>query len=291
MKRTIICITGQRLRRSPFNSIILIGLNAVLAAGLLAGLGCTHLAKSRSKAKHQLEEQSRALTTAVVDTLQLEPPQERNSHGALALQLAREDQRIQGLPELPIQVEPLLGIFPSNTPPVVAERTQKKASAGLEKRFGEIEKVLRREHASEERLEEFGKAYEAEKNNQRLRWFKLFGSGSLLIAVAVAICVFFPAAIPILGRILAWLVGKIPALAGAAGVVSVKAFDAVVKALERTKTEKASEAPSQAPLANQRFPDLSATGNLLETLHLNLSREMDAEHKALVRTRKGALGL
>ncbi|HEV8544315.1 MAG TPA: hypothetical protein VGR78_18150, partial [Verrucomicrobiae bacterium] len=245
--------------------------------------------KSRAKAKNQLEEQSRALTTAVVDTLQLEPPEERNEESALALRLAREDQRIEGLPDVPIPVEPLLGIFPSNMPPTEAERAKQKANTALDARFAGVEKLLRREHATEERLEQFGEVYEAEKNERRLRWLKIFGSGSLLLGAAVALGVFVPAAIPILGRILAWLVSKVPALAGAVGVVSVKAFDAVVKGVERTKA--ASPEPSATSLGNERFDALPAPDGLLQVLHLNFSREMDAEHKALVRTRKGALGL
>ncbi|MGZ8939563.1 MAG: hypothetical protein ACXW32_10175, partial [Limisphaerales bacterium] len=96
---------------------------------------------------------------------------------------------------------------------------------------------------------------------------------------------FVPASLPLLGRMLAWCVGRFPALAGMAGVVSVKAFDAVVKAIERTK--------SAQPFQNHphQFGNLSATAPRLDELHWQLSREMDAAHKALVRKRKTALAL
>src|ERR1700759_9909 len=169
MKKRIIPITGKRLRNGSFDLLVSVALNGVIASALITTLGCTHFAKTHAKAKHELEEHSRALTTAVVDTLQLEPAAERNQHTTLALQLAREDQRIEGLPDVPIPVEPLLGIFPSNTPPAVAQSAQEKAGAALENRFARIEKLLTREHAAEERLQDFGATYEAERDERRLR--------------------------------------------------------------------------------------------------------------------------
>ncbi len=103
-----------------------------------------------------------------------------------------------------------------------------------------------------------------------------------LLAAFIAACLFFPAAAPILGRILAALVNRVPALAGLAGVVSVEAFDAIVTAIERSK--------EQVRLGNDstyasRGPAIPLHGALRD----HLSRELDASHKRLVAARKRAL--
>src|SRR5947209_6162439 len=96
--------------------------------------GCTHFAAKRAHARAQLEEHSRALTTAVVDTLQLQPPENRDPYTDFALRVAREDQRIEGLPLDPIPVEPFLQTNPTNALPKL------RAERALTKRFTEIEK-------------------------------------------------------------------------------------------------------------------------------------------------------
>jgi hypothetical protein len=45
----------------------------VVLAGMVICAGCTHTAKRRDRIQNRLDEHSRALTTAVVDTLQLQP--------------------------------------------------------------------------------------------------------------------------------------------------------------------------------------------------------------------------
>jgi hypothetical protein len=108
-----------------------------------------------------------------------------------------------------------------------------------------------------------------------------------LIGGGDALFVFCPLALPLVGRGLGWLVGKLPGLASAAGVVSVKAFDAVVRGIENAK-KNSSVAPT-VPVANTYHAagdsrrDKTTWITQLET---QLSREMDAAHKALVRARK-----
>src|SRR5688572_23613696 len=107
--------------------------------GLLCG--CTHLARSRRTIRHELDGHSQALTTAVVDALQMQPAETRDSYAALALELAHEDQRVEGLPVNPIPVGGLLGLAPTNTPPAETEEKQIAAREELERRFGRIEKL------------------------------------------------------------------------------------------------------------------------------------------------------
>jgi hypothetical protein len=239
----------------------------------LLAAGCTHVASKRAKIHSQLEEHSRALTTAVVDSLQLQPPEQRDHYTEFALRVAREDQRVEGLPLEPIPVEPFVRTNEINS--CITRRAERDLSV----RFAEIEKLIAAEKRQADRLIAFGETHEEAQNRTRALWAKWIGSGSLLIGGLVALCVFVPAAIPILARILGWLVSKIPALAGAVGVVSVKAFDAIVKGIERTK----SEASGVSRMTNE------STDTSSDKLHLNLSREMDAAHKALVRSRKATL--
>ena len=243
-------------------------------AALLLGTGCTHFAAKRARAHAELEEQSRALTTAVVDALQLQPPEQRDSYTEFALKAAREDQRVEGLPLEPIVVEPFVETNATNLLPRI------KAERALEARFAEIEKLLAAEKRATDRLIDFGATHEQLQNASRVRWKKWLGGTLLLLSGVIALCVFFPAAIPILGRILGWIVSKIPSLASAVGVVSVKAFDAVVRGIERTKAGSGDAALLQNQPAAARGDDWA------DKLHLNLSREMDASHKALVRARK-----
>ncbi len=239
----------------------------------LSATGCTHVAGKRAKLNTQLAEHSRALTTAVVDSLQLQPPEERDTYTQFALRVAREDQRIEGLPLHPVRVEPF--VQPNETNSLATLKAERHLSG----RFAEIEKLITAEKKQTDRLIAFGETHEENQNRTRTRWTKWIGSSSVLIGAIVVLCIFVPAAIPILGRILGWIVSKIPALAGALGVVSVKAFDAIVKGIERTKSE-----PSGISRISNETSD-----SWNDKLHLNLSREMDAAHKALVRSRKATL--
>jgi hypothetical protein len=121
--------------------------------------------------------------------------------------------------------------------------------------------------AAEDRLVEQGRIREQESNRGIVRRAWAWCVGTLGIGGMIALCIFFPAAIPILGRILAWVVGKLPALAGYIGVVSTKAFDAVVTGVDEFKRRL-------APAEKQE-------------LNKVLYAEQDAEHEVLVNARRG----
>lgn len=102
--------------------------------------------------------------------------------------------------------------------------------------------------------------------------WQAFGSISLTSAgllALIAMGVLVPASVPFVARLFALLVTRLPGLAGVTGVVSVQAFDAIVKAIERSK--------HQIRFANQ---------TAFEDLHAQLARELDTAHKRLVRARK-----
>jgi hypothetical protein len=268
---------------------------------LFAGGGCSHLARSRAKTASALEEHSRALTSGVVDALRFQPAEHRDAPAALALELARENERIQGLPAHPIAVKEMLGIADSGAPtePSEMQKKQRAAREDLQDRFSSIEHLVNRERDLSEHLVQLGSTFEQQQNHSRRAWAKLIGSSIGILGMLVALALFAPAALPLAGRLIGWLIGKIPSAAGAVGVVSVKAFDSVVRAVESTK-QNAPPAQGVKPLANEMNSSgplvgdsvsANGTGESLAVLQANLSRFMDAEHKALVKARKGALGL
>lgn len=93
------------------------------------------------------------------------------------------------------------------------------------------------QRANEAKLLEFGAKYEEERNKSILRriyaYFGFFGT----IAAVIALVIFCPPAAALMFRFVGWLVGKVPSVARAAGVVGKKAFDATVKGIGNARDE------------------------------------------------------
>jgi len=246
-------------------------------SGALALSGCTHWAVRQQETSANLAEESRVLTTAVVDTLNAQPTTNRDEYSEVARRLATQDQRLEGLPEQPLPVRPLIK-EERDTLAVAGDRQPGPARAALEERFEEQNRLITRARRAEGKLQTMGAQAEAERNARISRWTKWLSFGGLGLGGLVALMVLVPVCIPLLGRLLAWLAGKLPSLAGALGVVSLRAFDALVRGVERWK-----ESSRQGSLSE-------AQRTAIEALETNLSREMDAEHKELVRARKGTAG-
>jgi len=247
----------------------------LLAGGLITG--CTHHAARREKVSVKLAEESKALTTAVVDVLQNQPTTDRNVYTETALTFAKQDQRVEGLPLEPFDV---LGLL-TNSPAAREE---------VQERFATEEKLMATRAKAEEKLINFGERAEAERNRRIGWWTRVSTLGLGLIGGSVALFVFCPLALPLVGRGLGWLVGKLPGLASAVGVVSVKAFDAVVRGIEKAKKQNSPVAPTVSVANTQLLGDSRRDkASWIDKLENNLSREMDAAHKALVRVRKGVV--
>jgi len=205
------------------------GTTCVVAMAMLVGAGiatgCTHTAARREKINEALAEESRALTTAVVDTLQSQPSTNRDVFAVTALAFAKQDQRVEGLPLKPFDVPALLmGMGVTNDiPPLSGPPAIEAAREEVEERFAKQDWLLEKRAVAEVRLIDLGAKAEEARNQRITRWTKLGVWGTTLIGGAVALFVFCPIALPICGRLLGWLVGKIPSLASGLGVVSVKA--------------------------------------------------------------------
>lgn len=253
------------------------------------------MALRRSKAASALQEESKALTTAVVDVLQSEPSTERSLYSLTALAFAKQDQRVEGFPAKSFDVPGLLTDLGATNQPEIARFTSHAPGASrreIAKRFELQNDLLAAVDKEESRLIELGAKAEAARNEKITRWTRFSLSAVTLVGGTIALFVFFPIAIPIAGRFLGWLVSKLPGLASTCGVVSVKAFDAVVRAIEKTRQETSPAAPT-VPVANtlqaQGTSRRAPVEDFLSKLQNQLSREMDAAHKALVRSRKTEL--
>ncbi len=235
---------------------------------LIQFAGCTHQAGRIKREETAVSRNEKALETRVqenvtgaLDALHMAPT---NPPTNLASALLQDTQQIVGLPVQRIPVGDILAGL-------------KPAVDDLQRRFDQTEALLKersalneRLQATEARLVEMGKLYEAEKNKNIVKrvWHSLVAT--LGIGGVIALCVFFPAIIPVLINCVGWLVGKVPQLASLFGVVSKKAFDAVVTGVEKVRD------------GLKTRPDEKAKADAI------LKEETDG-HELLIKSRKVAL--
>jgi hypothetical protein len=207
-----------------------------------------------------LAEESRALTTGALDTLGHAPS---NAPVALARRLLERDQQIEGVPAKRLDIAPILAGDPAAISGLNAILARVDSLTGERLR---LEAELDQANA---RLQEMGRLYEAERNRSIVS--RILGSLGVAgtIAAVVALFVFFPPALAIAGRLMAWLVAKLPAAAGFIGVVGTKAFDATVSGIEKARG--------------------AINSSEMEKVETVLSKSMDESHKVLVRARKAAI--
>lgn len=244
---------------------------AVCGVGLLGG--CTFKRGTLEKVESAvarndrgLQEESRALTTAVVDVLSVGPT---NEHSQLALEFARQDQLIEGMPLERIDVA---GILAGHADAVRSYETRIKLQDELLKERTALAAKLKN---AEQELIAMGRLYEAEKNKGVLRRIWTWGLGTLGVGGMIALAVIFPAVIPLLGSLVSWLVGKMPGLASYFGVVGKKAFDAVVLGVGNVRKELKS----------------SKADDTLKLVNTELQKATDEEHRRLIDYRRVEVGV
>lgn len=232
--------------------------------------GCTfkngqHGRRSEALAINQtvISEESRVMTTGIVDTLSVAPT---NSHVGLALDLAKQDQLLEGLPVTRLDINGLLA-------------NQKMAWDDLKGRYQSQNTLLHEKIAleaklreSEAKLIEFGKVYEAERNTGIVKRSWRWLLGTVGVGGVIALVIFCPALLPVLGNLLGFVVGKLPWLAGLFGVVSKKAFDGVVIGVER-------------------FRDSMKDSTAKQILDTELTKATDESHRQAITARKMALAI
>ena len=298
--------------------------NAVLrwlcVGALVLTTGCTHYADRHRKADAKLWDAAQVNNQAAVDALNLQPTPRRDGYTELARAFLEQNERVLGAPVEPVDVASLVSeqenvaketgerrveSSPSgegHAAAVLAEASAKSAVDTLAREsayrlppqvkalFSGQNQAVREQRRVTAKLEAMGERAEAKRNARISFWSRLTALIAVPAAGMIALLVFVPVAIPIVGRVLAWLVGRLPSLAGWIGVVSTKAFDATVRGIEHFKTKLGTPPSSSADgTAAGLAPALAANSvgpAAVEILHSSLSGAMDAEHKRLVRRRK-----
>lgn len=262
----------------------------LLAAVLLAG--CSGKARSIQKTRTALEanadeatERSRQFTTGALDSLRYAPT---NKPTNLAKTLLTWDQQLEGVPLTRLDVEAILA-------------DNRKANLALTNSFAEVQQLIidRDRLATElnqkqERLLHLGALYEQQQNRNIVKRVWRWAIGTFGIGGLIALMFFFPFLIPIFGKLVAWLVGMFPKIAGFVGVVGKKSFDSVVvgvqKVRDKVDKDKAGGISSvQAQAAMDSGEPIYTASQVKQLLSGALSTSTDRPDKALIETRKYAL--
>lgn len=201
---------------------------------LLLGSGCAWLSNSvkrltgqAEKQQEQLGEESKALTTGTVDALEMAPRDDKAVN--MARELAKADQQIEGMPRKRLPVAAALADDPA------ALKEMERRLAAIPVLQAELAETMAKLKEREGQLQELGKKYEEERATKLRTRIKRWALATLGVGGIVALVVFCPALIVPFGHFLAFLVGRIPKLAGAVGVVAKKGFDEVVEGVGKAR--------------------------------------------------------
>jgi hypothetical protein len=206
----------------------------VLCISLAVLAGCSISGKLRKAngrlgaTNSALDEVSRELTTGAADALS-HTNSPRTPHTEVALRFLRYEQQIEGLPVSRLPVSEMLSGDED-----ASDRVNARTSA-IETALAERRRLQSEVDELTGRLVELGQKYEEER--RKTVWRRIVASLGLggSIAAVVAMFIFFPPALAIAGRLMAFAVSKLPAMAGFLGVVGTKAFDRVVKGVEKAR--------------------------------------------------------
>lgn len=197
--------------------------------------GCTFFGSKEGKQRsavtanqNQIDEEVRANNTGAVDALQVAPT---NAATVLAKRLTMKNQQLIGLPlkRLPVD-EALSGMA--------------EAIDSIDQRLDlqdhliqERDEYKRKYEETRDQLVDMGKKYEAERNKSILSRIWHWTMATLGLTGLIALGILCPAIIPIVGKILAWIIGRVPMLGSYFGMVGRDAFKSVVNAVSDIRTE------------------------------------------------------
>ncbi len=257
---------------------------SILLAYTLLLFACTQFQRKQTVQEEkvganqeQLNEKSRELTTGVADALNLVRTNEVSGLSAdavaLATDLARQDQRVEGLPLHPLDVVAIL-------------RKDAAAIADLETRVAQTDSLLSERvklkaelDETRKQLEAMGQQYEKERNSNIVKRMWRWGTGLFGTAIFIGILVMLgPASLPLIGMALRTLVAKVPKLISFVGVVGKDAFDSAVKGVEEVKAEvkKYKDEPWSAD-------------EIMDTFTEKLNHTTDKAHRGIIDARKAVL--
>jgi len=247
----------------PFFSAMVKTVICVLV--FLACAGCnsytfksSRLAKVESQleeAQRQVTEKQRQYTTATVDALTAPGTPYTNANVIVATEYAKGAQSLAGMPNERLdvvsaieQVREKVDTIDQNTTNLQAEvnkvwlaitngsvGSMKKDIADASALLKKVEELEVKVQKAEDAL--VSKAAYEEKQGVKRFWQKtgFWTKIGIIAGGIIALCVFVPAVIPVLGSLIGWLIGKIPTLVSFVGVVGKNTFDAVVEGVGNAK--------------------------------------------------------
>jgi hypothetical protein len=189
--------------------------------------GVRKLTGQAHEQKTKIEEESKALTTGTVDALEQAPRDHKAVN--MARELAKADQQIEGMP---LKRLPVAAALADDAKALKEMEKRLAAIPVLQAELNEMESALAQKEAA---LREMGIKYEQEKNTKLRTRIKRWVLGTLGIGGLIALLVFCPALIVPFGQLLAFIVGRIPRLAAATGLVAKKAFDETVQGIGKAR--------------------------------------------------------
>lgn len=259
---------------------------AILILTVLCGCVLTKPATSRQASKGQklesiqekLVEESKALTTGALDALSYAPT---NKPTDLAKKFLQRDQQIEGMPAERIDVA---GIIATNQAALVAlDRRMTMQQEWLQERV-KLEVELNK---ANDRLLELGRLYEQEKAKSTWKRIWAWTMSTFGIGGLIALAIFCPAALPVMGAIASFVVSKIPALTNLIGLVGKSAFDAAVKGVGNARKRlklSAEENPDRKYSANEVLQLID--GELKDATEVG-----DANFRRLIEARRNRLNV
>lgn len=178
----------------------------------------------------ELNRHTRAFVSGTVDALSLS--EDKSKEDLVALNFARKAQEIVGLPQPgdKIHVE---DVIVANDVAIENLADRDKDVIDLSRRKEILGHDLK---DTEEKLISLGELKSQEEKDGFFSSMWLWLTGTFGLIGAIAICIVAgPALIPILGQILAWVVGKVPGLISWIGITSSKMTSNIIKGVHDAK--------------------------------------------------------
>ncbi len=243
----------------------------------------------------KLEEEKKELTKAVNDALVLVPTNSivsSNVQATAALTLAKtiseQNVNIHGLPIEPLDVNAILA------------KDNQEWKELLEKFKKERELIKQKASLEEQRntyiddLVDKGQKYEEEQKKNWLSRLWQWSLGTLGIGGMILLVVLCPAALPLVGSLVSFVIGKVPQLASLFGVVGKSVVQNVSTGIESFKQKVAAEPIEAQVLSNVPETKVFTKGevqtllethsdNVLTLLKTELSTSMDSKDKVLIK--------
>lgn len=217
--------------------------------------------------------ESKVMVTGALDSLHLAPT---NPPVTLAKTLLTRSQELTGLPPIKERLD-VQAILATN---LVALRDLEKRMKNQEQLVADRDKLQAENEQLKSKLVDMGAKYEEERNKGIVKRMWHWGLGTFGLAGTIAFIIFCPAvAIPLLGRLLGFMVSAIPSIAGFIGVVSHKVLDTTVQGVSNFK---------QA-IANKGMAAELKASDVKEMLKIELRQAQDQSHVDLIDARRAAL--